>query len=280
MPKDDTATSLAGANFSVNETSQHDSSTGWSNVITPDASFRFNRHLLVDANFPWYLSLQASVPSAVNGITTYQIEQVHNVLGDAAASAHFDAEHNDSALNAVFTVAFPTGDRSLGIGAGTATYHLNNHFEHSFGPVTPDVEVGIGNSSALANHAVRKAYTAVGAIANFQAGANIDLPRKASLDLEFYEALPLAAQDVFGTIGQNGKGQGKKVLRGSGNAEDNGVTAELGFPIMRRLTLSGNYNRSLIQGDNIVGLSLTWQLRAPKKSESDAPLSPLERRGN
>jgi hypothetical protein len=269
--------SLTGPNFSLNGTSQHDASTGWSNVLTPALSFRFNPHILVNTNFPWYLSLEASVPTTVNGVTSYQLQQVHNVLGDTTASAHFDSTAGDFGYNAVFTVGFPTGDRSLGISAGTTTYHLNNHFEYSLGPVTPDIEAGIGNSSALTSHSVRKAYTAVGTIANFQAGANIDLPRKLSLDVEFYEAMPFAAQDVFGTIGRHGKGQGKKVLQGAGSAEDNGITAELGIPLTRRLTLSGDYNRSIIQADDIVGLSLTWQLRAPKRVEAGTPSSPLSR---
>ena len=271
------SSSFTGVNFSLNENSQHDASTGWSNVLTPALSYRLNPHFLVDANFPWYLSLQAAVPTTINGGASYQLQNVYNVLGDAAASAHFDSTLGDFGYNAVFTVGFPTGDRSLGISAGSTTYHLNNHFEYSIGPVTPDIEAGIGNSSALASHAVRKAYTAVGTIANFQAGANIDLPRKLSLDAEFYEAMPFAAQDVFGTIGRRGNGQGKKVLQGSGSAEDNGITVELSVPFTRHLTLAGDYNRSIIQADDIVGASLTWQLRAPKNTEAGTPSSPLSR---
>ena len=77
---------------------------------------------------------------------------------------------------------------------------MGTHAEYSVGPFTPDVEAGIGNSSAFANHVVKKAYTAVGEIANFQAGTNIDLPRKLSLDVELYEAMPMQLADIFGTI--------------------------------------------------------------------------------
>jgi hypothetical protein len=276
-PSTQKASSLTGINFSLNETSQRDASTGWSNVLTPDLSYRFNPHFLVDTNFPWYLSLEASVPTTVNGVTSYQLEQKYNLLGDATASAHFDAKASDFGYSAVFTVGFPTGDRSLGISAGSTTYHLNNHFEYSIGPVTPDIEAGIGNSSALANHAVRKAYTAIGTIANFQAGANVDLPRKLSFDAEFYESMPFAAQEVYGTIGRRGKGQSKKVLQGGGSAEDNGITAELGVPLTRHLALAGDYNRSIIQADDIVGVSLTWQFRAPKNTEDGTPRSPRSR---
>ena len=277
----DSSPSLVRANATFVETSQYDDSTGWSFVLTPDLSLRLNRHVFFDGNLPWYQSLQATVPVTVNGVTAFQLETKSNVLGDATSSAHFEAGHDDFGYNAVVTVGYPTGDKSLGVSAGTTTYHFNNHLEHSFGPFTPDVEVGIGNSSALASHLVRKAYTAVGAIANFQAGANIDLPRKSSLDLEFYEAMPLAAQDVFGTIGHQGKGPGKKVLLGAtGGAEDNGVTAELAIPLTSKVTLAGNYNRSFIQANAIAGFSLTWQLRTPKKTVADAPASPVTRFGN
>lgn len=251
--------------FTLSETSQNDSTTGWSSFLTPDLGYRLNRHFLVDANLPWYILVEAYIPTTVNGVTSYQLQSRYNVLGDAAATAHFETSHNDLSYNTTGTVAFPTGDKNLGVGAGITTYHLNNHVEYSIGRFNPDFEAGIGNSSALASSVVKKSYTAVGAIANFQTGAEIDLPRKVSLDLELYEAMPVALQNIFGTIekqGANGKGRNKQVYQGTtGSAEDNGIMIELGVPISRNLTLAGDYNRSFIQASQIVGFSLTWSTR-------------------
>jgi hypothetical protein len=268
-------------NFSVNDSAQHDSSTGWSDFVTPGLSLHPARHLAFDANFPWYLSLAAYAPATVNGVSTTTLTQAHNVIGDATASAHADGKQGDLSFNVGAAVGFPTGDKSLGVGAGTTTYHFGTHTEYSVGPFTPDIEAGFGNSSAFANQVVKKAYTAVGEIANFQAGTNVDLPRKLSLDVELYEAMPVQLANIFGTIGRRGNHNhagGKKTVQGAtGSSEDNGMTAELGIPLTRRLAFSASYDRSFIQADEIVGFSVTWVLRARRTESSTPPASPLSR---
>jgi hypothetical protein len=279
-----TETPFSGLNLSLNENLEHDSSTGWSDSLTPDVSLRLGKHFSFDANVPWFLSLAAYVPTTVNGVTTTTLGQIHNVIGDASATAHFGASQNDFNYSAGAVVGFSTGDKSLGIGAGSTTYHFGNHAEYSIGPFTPDIEAGIGNSSAFANPTVHKSYTAVGGMANFQAGSSIDLPMKLSLDLEGYESMPVQLQSIFGTIrrrGNHNHAGGKKTVQGAtGSGEDNGITADLGFPLTRKVTFSASYDRSFIQADDIVGFSLNWTLRTPKKIETGAPASPLSRVGN
>jgi hypothetical protein len=196
------------------------------------------------------------------------LRQIHNVIGDATSSARFDARGVDFAYKSAITVGYATGNSQYGIGAKSTTYNFSNHLEYSLGPFTPDVEIGVGNSSALTNQKFKKAYTAVGGLANFQAGTNIDLSKKLSLDVEAYEAMPVSAQSVYGTIskaGKNGKAGGKQVLQGTGTAEDNGFTTELSVSLTPNLTLSGQYDRSFRQESDITGVSITWTLPAPKK---------------
>ena len=242
------------------------------------------KHFFLDTNVPWFLSLAALVPTTVNGVTTTTLTQVHNVIGDASATAHLTASHDDFNYSASAAVGFPTGDKSLGVGAGTTTYHFGNHAEYSIGPFTPDIEAGIGNSSAFANQTVHKSYTAVGGMANFQIGTSVDLPMKLSLDLEGYESMPVQLQSIFGTISRRGNqkhaGSKRTVQGATGSGEDNGVTADLGFPLTRKLAFSASYDRSLIQADDIVGFSLTWTLRRSNKIEAGAPASPLSHSGN
>ena len=273
-----------GLNLGVSNNFECNSSTGWSDIVSPDLSLQINRHLSVDAGIPWYSSLAAYVSTSVNGVTTTSLTQVHNVVGDTAVTAHAGGSLGDFNLSGDAAAGFATGDKSLGVGAGETTYHLGTHAEYSVGPFVPDVEAGIGNSSAFANRQVRKSYMAVGAIANFQTGTSIDLPKELSLDVEGYEALPIELATVFGTInrrGNHGHGGGKKTLQGaSTSTEDNGFTMDLSFPLTHKLAFSADYSYSLIQAEHIIGFSLAWVLRWPGKREANSPVSPLSHQGN
>ena len=275
---------FAAWNLSVNETVQHDSSTGWSDIVTPGIFLRPSRHFTFNANLPWYPTLAVYSSSTVGGTTTTALTQAHNALGDATASAFAGADLNDFMVIAGANLGFPTGDQSLGVGAGTTTYHFGGHVEYSAGPFTPQLEAGIGNSSAFANHVVRKAYTAVGEIANFQAGTSVDLPHKLSFDLALYEAMPLQAATISGTIGRSGthsRAGGRRTVQGaSGSSEDNGINFGAEYPLTRKLVFGIAYDRSFIQADDIVGISLNWVLRTPGTTDANAPVSPVSRSRN
>ena len=275
---------IAAWNVSVNEALQHDSSTGWSDIVTPGLIVRPARHFTLNAVIPWYPTLAAYSSSTTNGTTTTTLTQMHNVLGDAAVSAFAGADQGDFTFIAGASAGFPTGDRSLGVGAGTGTYHFGAHVDYSAGRFSPEVEAGIGNSSAFANRVVRKAYTAVGQIANFQAGTSLDLPGKFSLDLALYEAMPLQTASISGTIGRSGtrsRAGGKRTLQSaSGSSEDNGFNFEAAYPITQKLALAAGYDRSFIQADDVVSISLNWLLRSPRRTDSSAPASPLSRHRN
>ena len=51
---------VMGPNFTLDYTAQHNSATGWANIVTPDLSWRFNRYLSVNASVPWYASVKRS----------------------------------------------------------------------------------------------------------------------------------------------------------------------------------------------------------------------------
>jgi len=210
---------LKGFNFTLNSTSQHSSVTGWSSMLTPDLSFRFDKHFSLDVNVPYYLDIQNFVQTTVKKVTTYPLEQSGNLIGDTGISGHFNIGAGDFGYGLNASGSFPTGDSKFGLTANAATYNVTNHLEYSLGRFNPDIEAGEGNSSSLVNHGVKKSYTAVGPIANFQAGGSIDLPFKSSLDLEAYEALPLGNQDVYGTVtktNKKGKTVAKQTLEGTG----------------------------------------------------------------
>jgi hypothetical protein len=260
-------TAVNGFNFVLNDVGQHDSSTGWSDIVNPMLEFRFNRHFSLTASTPWYPFLSAYLPKTVAGVTTYTLAEGHSVLGDTAVSGTYELEHKDFSYEAIGILGFATGNSRYGLSANQTTYNLTSHADYSLGRFDPEIEIGEGDSSGLVNRAVKKPYVAVGALANFEVGTAVDLPFSMNLDLDAYEDLPIGSQNVYGTVtrkNKKGKTVTRQVLQGMGVAEDNGFMAELDIPFARHFQLIGTYQRSLVQGLDTASVGLTWTLRRAK----------------
>ena len=83
---------------------------------------------------------------------------------------------------------------------------------------------------------------------------------------EAYEELPLAKELIYSTTGK-----GKKKVTTSTNVgpgEDNGFTTSLDIPLNSHVTLSGFYNRSLRDHDDVGGFSFTFLLKPPPRLPS------------
>ena len=262
-PDDEPIPLVKGINFMLTTSSQHDSPTGWSNVLEPDLSYRFNDHFAVDVSVPYYTRVNAFIPTIVGRTITYPVKTSYGLLGDTVLGGQFDWSFRLFSYSTWVSLALPTGDSEFGLSADQPTYNFSNHFEHSIGIFTPTVELGVGNSSSLANDAVRKTYTAVGHLGFFQAGTMVDLPLKMVFEAEAYEALPIGDQRVYGTITR--KKKTIQVLEGTGIAEDNGFNVSLLIPVARHLGLLGYYTRSLRQHADSVGFSFTYVMRVPPK---------------
>ena len=257
---------VKGLNFIVTTSSQHDSATGWSNVLEPNLSYRFNQHFAVDVDFPFYTRVNAFVPTTTGRTTTSTLKTSSGLLGDTVISGQFDWDLKSFWYTGSTSMGVPTGDSELGLTANQVTWNVNNHFERTMGLFTPNVELGIGNSSSLDNTDSRKTYVAVGPAAFFQAGTMVDMPLRMTLEMDAYESLPIGDQRVYGTITRRGKTV--QVLEGTGAAEDNGFSTSLLTPLSRHLSFMGYYTRSLRQHVDTVGFSFSYVLRAPKeKSE-------------
>lgn len=252
---------VKGFNASLGTSSQHDSSNGWSSVLTPNIAFRFNRFFSADVGAPIYGYINVYANTGTKAKPVYAYATKHGVIGDTTLSAHAEAHPDLFDYNATVTLGLPSGNTKYGLGAGQVTYNFNNHFEHSLGFFAPDIELGITDSSALVGTRVRKSYVAVGTLAHFQAGGSFELPRHLSFDAEAYEELPLASTTIYSTTG---KGK-KKVTTATnaGAAEDNGFSSSLDIPLQRHVTLSGFYSRSLRNKIDTAGFSLTFLLRPP-----------------
>ena len=186
------------------------------------------------------------------------------VTGDAGESYEL-ASHLFN-YNVTGTLGTPTGDYIDGLGAGQYTYNINNHFERTlFSWLTPELELGIGDSSELLNSRVRNAYIVVGENAHFQAGFDVSLPFSTTFSTVAYEDLPLSSQTVTSTTTNGKKGKQEKIITTVSQesfGEDNGFLNTLDIPINGHVTLSGFYNRSLRNKTDTAGFSLTFLLRS------------------
>jgi len=260
-----------GFNASLISTSQHDSTSGWSNLLTPNVAWRFNRYLSMNAEVPVYNYIDVSVvtgQTVLAGVVIgniYTLETKNFLVGDTTIAANFELHPRNLDYNFTATLGTPTGDFPNGLGAGQYTYNINNRFEHSFlGWIAPGIELGIGDSSSLLNSSIRKSFVAVGEQAHFQAGLSVALAWfDASFSSDAYEDMPLSSQTVT-TITNKGKKGTVKLVKSStleAIGEDNGFANTLDIPLTRHISLAGFYNRSLRNHEDTAGFSIVYLLR-------------------
>ncbi|HWW22909.1 MAG TPA: hypothetical protein VNY78_03350 [Edaphobacter sp.] len=250
-----------GFNVSLGTSSQHDSSDSWSSILTPGLAYRFNRLFSLSASVPVYAYVNVQANTGTKAKPVYVPETKHGVPGDTTFAAHLDAHPARLDYNATLSLGLPSGNTAYGLGAGQTTYDVNNQVEKSFGIFSPDIEFGIASSNNLIQTRVHKSYTSVGTLAHFQAGTSIDLPLNMSFEADAYEILPLNSSTIYSATGK-----GKKKVNTAtttGNAEDNGFIASLDIPVSGHVTLSGFYDRSIRNLNDVAGLSLTFLMRAP-----------------
>ncbi len=272
-----------GFTFTTSITGNHDSSSGWSNIVDSSARYDFNRVFGVELGMPYYMSHNGYSSTVVTRINVNPpLVTTYNSLGDLYLKLHFAAPDTNFGYNATITGTAPTGDTSTGISTGRPTFDLNNHFEHGFAFLTPFAELGIGDSSALINHRVRRPYTTLGPISHYKAGASFDFLKFFNFEGSAYEDLPIGDQKVFshlfvpsktGRVIRTINGKTRRFARttvdtGQGILEDNGLSSELTVNVGQHMALTGSYERSLRQSmDTVaVGMSFTFGRAAQEPS--------------
>ncbi|MDR3745114.1 MAG: hypothetical protein P4K80_03165 [Acidobacteriaceae bacterium] len=264
-PKPAPELATRGFNATLSTSSQHDSSAGWSSVLTPNAIFVYNKHLSANASIPdfVYINVYANVGTKAKPVYAYQSKS--GVVGDTSLAFHYDALTSVVEYSNTVSLGLPSGNTNYGLGAGQVTYNINNHFDKDLDFFTPEIELGFGDSTSLVHQTVRKSYIAVGSVASFQAGASFNLPMNCSFDADAYESLPLTQDLIYSTTGKGKKKVTTSTNKGPG--EDNGFDTSLDIPLERHITLTGAYSRSLRNHDDVVGFSLNFLMIAPPKAK-------------
>ncbi len=265
-----------GFNASLITSSQHDSISGWSSLLTPSVAYRFNRYVSADVSTPifFYLHSESTVvsPPGPNGgpiIVTTQSNVQHGIVGDTYMAAHVHTSYMQVRRRPFFDTVSglliaPTGSVTDGVGAGKTTFNVTNHLEMG-GRWSPYVDIGLGSSSRVQNRRLQQDQTSRGFLANFAAGVRIDLPHQWDFAAEAFEQLPLGTQHVSQTEARaGGPPQTQQAVVASGLAENNGFNTALDIPLAPHFTMSGYYSRSLRQHEDIAGFSITFLLRTPR----------------
>lgn len=257
-----------GFNAFVAFSGLHDAQLGWASFVQPTLSYRFNRIFSADVTIPIYLYRMAyryRAGQPVNGKLTPQSGE----LGDTTFAGH--AEFTPAWLDDTFTAAIdaPTGNKVYGLSTGQVTWMALNDFEVDIRRFTPDIQLGVGDSSDLVNQTVVRNYDTLGTLAYFQAGGAYNVASHLDVEGDAYEQLPIGNQKIYTqVIRKTAIGVSKTQVLSNSSAEDNGITATVDIPTKGHWDISSYYNRSFRLKDTTVGFTLTFSLKKPKEDTS------------
>ena len=256
---------LRGFNAGVTFSGLHDAENGYATIAQPAVGFTFNRVFSVDVTVPVYLYRLAAAQDLTIPLSQRTLSPQLGEFGDMLFSFHAQFLPRGFDYQATFSATAPTGDLNHGLSSGRATVDFSNHFDHAFRHVSPYTEIGIGDSSTLADQLLNRNFTTLGPLAHFQAGLAFPLMYGASFATNAYEQLPIGDQKIYETIAQR-NAPTLTVIAGRGISEDNGFTNTLDIPIRDHTTISGYYNRSLRFHDDTVSFGITFVLRGTRHS--------------
>jgi hypothetical protein len=249
----------SGFNAGITFSGLHDSGTGYATLFTAAMGYSFNDNFSADVSFPVYL-YRLAPNLAPNPPPSRLLVTQRGESGDTTFAIHGQGSNRAFEYLGTFAFSAPTGDRSYGLSTGHVTLDFTNHFEHTYSIFTPDIEIGIGDSSELADRAITLNYNSLGALAHFQVGTSINLYRNIVFATDAYEQLPLGDQKIYQNV-RRGRIT-VAVVSGTNLTEDNGFINSLDVPLDRHTTLSGYYSRSLRHRSDTAALSITYTFKA------------------
>ncbi len=264
---------LRGVNGGFTVSSLHDAQTGWATILQPAIGYSFNDIFSVDVTVPVYIYRLAGTRNPNPRPDQYLVAR-RGKAGDVVFALHAQFIPHGFLDELTFSATAPTGDNFYGLSTGHPTFDLTDRLERTFKYATPNMEIGLGDSSSLVTPLVQRDFTSLGPLAHFQAGFSFALPLGASFSTSAYEQLPLGDQKIYQTVPRrNSPGGVATIVTGRSVAEDNGFTNSLDIPLDRHTTFSAYYNRSLRLRDDVVAIGLTYVFRGTKPP-AETPATP------
>jgi hypothetical protein len=257
----------------------HDSVIGWSSIVNFSVRYDFNSRFGMEIGAPYYMTQTGyDFSTALKPSQARPLVQNYGAPGDTYLALHFAAPGSVVGYSATLTGTAPSGDTSTGISTGRPTADLTNRLEHTWSFFTPFAELGIGDSSALADRRTKRPYTTLGPLSHYKAGASLSFLRILAFQAAGFEDLPIDNQKVYSAVPIRGKNgafvlvNGKKtyhyVATGKGILEDNGLSGGLTLRLGPNVMLSGIYERSLRQSYDTVMFGVGYTFRRTRKSSS------------
>jgi hypothetical protein len=160
--------------------------------VDSSAGYNFNQYFGIDLGLPVYF-VKASGNTTSGGSTS------STGIGDVHMDFRLNFRQPIVNYLSVFTVSAPTGNADAGFSTGRATFDWNNHFDRSFGRVTPFVEIGVANTISNTQF-FNRPFTTLGLLSHYQVGGSIDFRRVFSVGASAYAIVPTGQQTVFSQI--------------------------------------------------------------------------------
>ena len=191
-----------------------DSTLGSINELDSSVGYNFNTHFSMDAGLPVYFVRPSS--STVAGTGSYSA----NGIGNVYAQLRFALPNLIVNFTSTVTGTAPTGDKADGFSTGHATVDWSNYFDHSFGHLTPFVNLGFANSVSDTMFFVRP-YTTYGTVTHVEGGGRYRVIKPFSVGVSVYGILPSGQQTVVSRI-VHGQGQSTSTTSASPTSSANG----------------------------------------------------------
>jgi hypothetical protein len=255
---------LRGINGGITYAGVHNSAIGWYEVLVPAVSYSFTEHYSADASAAVYLHRFVQNQNPSSSSSERLVLDVGD-SGDTLIGLHGTFRPRNLLDIATLSLTAPTGNRSNGLGTGRVTFDLNNHLERFFGAKGLHLDLGVGDSSGVANSLLMRDYNTLGALVHFELGGSLWMRRYGFVQTSAYEQLPVGSQKIYELVRTTSPGsstsQTSQVLVSNGLSEDNGITTSFGIPLTSHLLFNGYYNRSLRQHQDTVSLGMTFVFR-------------------
>ncbi len=181
------------------------STSKYGQLLTADTNlgYDFNRFLGVDVGIPVFFARGA----VANELVTGRPNRWQERLGDPYVDLRFTAENRILNYFSVVTGSVPVSHVGA-FSTGKVGAEWFNHFDHSVGPLTPFVDVGIANgvlNTRLLSQPFRldRPFRTLGFLANFEAGADLRFSHSFSVGASAYQFVPAGRQQFFGTLSGN-----------------------------------------------------------------------------
>ncbi len=195
------------------------SQLGFVTRLDSTVGYRLGSYFAVDAGLPIYL-----VRPSESALASASVASV-NGIGNARVAGHVILLNPAVNYLGSLSVTVPTGDEKKGLSTGRATYDWNNHFDRSFGRLTPFADAGIANTVTDTPFFIRP-FTSRGFVTHLSGGARLRLFRAISVGAMGYVIRPSGEQTVVSRVRKtaNTNSPGRSAGRGRGVFETNPTT--------------------------------------------------------